>query len=172
MIASGSGRARVRRGVSFLEIAIGVLILGLAVGPMLAIFSNLTGSTAVSIHEVMASQYAAEILEQVRLLPTAAIKEANGGTSLADLRPMISLPPGPAGTTALSKHEVFPGVHLLASPLPGNVFSGRVLFLERVVRNAGTTPVNLILATVVISWDVPGSPGPRQFSASTWLMEP
>lgn len=156
-------------GVSFLEIAFAVLIMGLVVGPVISLVSNLNKSTSTSVYEMMASQYAAEILEQLRVLPLAAIKEANDGASLADLAPQVSMPPT---TEILKKFLLAPGIYLMASRMPSEIFKSRVVSLKKDTKNAGATTVNLVKAVVSITWQTTGMKDPKTFMACTFLMEP
>ena len=158
-----------RRGLSFIEIFLGVLLLGLVLGPVLAAFSTLNRGTTASIYEVLASHYASEILEQIRVLPIPSLLEAAHATSLAGAIGNVEIP---TGDKPVNKLKLMDGVHILYSQLPPEIFRKRDLELQRVVKNAGATEVHLLRVTVRVTWQVPGHPQPKSYAATTWIMEP
>jgi hypothetical protein len=158
-----------RRAISFIEVALGILILGLVVGPILATLSTLNRGTTSALYEMVAAHYASEILEQMRVLPLPTVLEAARVNSLADLVGTIDIP---IRDQPVNKLVLAPGIHLLYSPLPPEVFKKRVLEVKREVRHAGGTPVNLVRVTVHVEWQPPGRPTPKRYSACTYLMEP
>ena len=69
-----------RRALSFVEVFLGILLLGIVLGPVLATFSNLNRGTTSAMYEMLASHYTSEILEQVRVLPIPSLLEAARAT--------------------------------------------------------------------------------------------
>ena len=159
----------VRGGVSFVEIVMAILILGIVVGPVIYSFSSINRGTTSSIYEMMAAQAASELLEQVRSLPLNAILETRKAGSLTELTPGASIP---SGGKALNKLELVSGVFLFYSELPAQVFKKRELRFEAEKRQAGNTTVRLLKATVTVEWEIPGMPKSKRFSACTYVMEP
>ena len=158
-----------RRGVSFLEIVMALLIIGLVIGPVIYSFSSINRGTTSSIYEMMAAQAASELLEQVRTLPLNAILEARKVGSLTELTQGASIPPG---AKSLNKFELISGVFFFYSELPAQVFKKRELRFESEKRQAGNTTVRLLKATASLEWDLPGMPKAKRFSACTYVMEP
>ena len=157
------------KGISLIEIMFAVLILGLVVGPVLYSVSTMNRGSTASIYEAMAAQYADEILEQLRALPVNTIIEANRATSLSDFNTII---PIPLTLGTIGKLEFLPGVFLLVSEMPREIFQKRTLLLEKQTKTLEATTIHILKALVTVEWQVPGAPQVKRYSASTFLMEP
>jgi hypothetical protein len=157
-----------RRAVSFLEIVMAVLLLAILVGPLTRTVSSLNQGASGTVFELTAAHFASEILEQVQVLPVATLLTENQVTSLADLKGVLEIPNRPE---PLSKVELCPGVFLLASAMPPDVFSTRVLSFEKETRAIGNTMVQMVRATVHVFWKTPGTKQEKRYSASTYLLE-
>lgn len=157
-----------RRAVSFLEIVMAVFLLAIVVGPLTRTVSSLNQGASGTVYELMAAHFASEILEQVQVLPVATILAENHAVSLGALRSVLEIPNGPE---LLRKIELCPGVYLLASSMPPEVFSTRVLTFETETRSVGNTSIQMVRATVHVFWKSPGAKQEKRYSASTFVME-
>lgn len=162
-------RLKYRLGLSFVEIFVATMLLGILVGPIAVTISSMGRATTSSIYEMMASHFASEILEQLRVLPVVAILESTGAASLAEIVPSLDIP---AEQKEPGKINLWDQVFLMVSPMPEHIFQKRILTLQRESRSAGPTNVNVLKATVTIVWKVPGAATEKSYAASTFIMEP
>lgn len=158
-----------RRALSFIEVFLGILLLGLVLGPVLAAFSTLRRGTTASIYEVPASHYATELLEQIRVLPIPSLLEAAQAVSLAGIIGSLEIP---TGDKPINKIKLVDNVYLFYSQLPAEIFRTRRLEFQRVVKSSGNLEINLLRVTAQVTWQPPGRTEPKTYSAVTWIMEP
>ena len=157
-----------RRAVSFLEIVMAVFLLAIVVGPLTRTVSSLNQGASGTVYELMAAHFASEILEQVQVLPVGSILAENHAASLSELTAALEIPNRPE---PVSKVKLCSGVHLLASAMPPEVFSPRVLTLETETRTIGNTSIQMVKATIHVFWKVPGTKQEKRYSAATFLLE-
>lgn len=154
------------RGVSFLEVAFGVLILGLTVGPLVGSFSSVNRGVPAGVHELMASQFAMELLDQLRPLRVDLFPK--------DL-PAITIGAFPDSKGVPEKTALLPGLFLFASPMPP-AFKKRVISFDSVIEktvnleDGSTGSIRLIRIEVRIFWEEPGTPE-KVFTAAISLVD-
>lgn len=154
-----------RRGISLLEIAFTLVIVGLIMGPILHLLTSTNRESSSSMFEVMATSYSRELAEQLLNLnerPGFALLCAAAKKGLPEL--LEELNPELARTDSETPGRIPLGgekVFLLASPLIRE-FQERKILVEAVPAPSGKPAGEPDYFKVVIrlSWSLPGEPKP------------
>lgn len=71
-----------KKGVSFVELMVAIVLLVMILGPLLALLSSTNKTANVSMYEILAFQYASELGEQIQRL-SPFLKELSFGTKVS-----------------------------------------------------------------------------------------
>lgn len=142
-----------KRGVSFVEVLIAMVVIGLAMFPILSVMSSSHGDTRSTMEEVVASNLASELLEAVQSLPYELVPvnidtETQAGTFAAaeGAGYQVCLASPPAGFKRFLKTTTLAVESSVASTLP------------RGVQDRAATAAVMLKIRALVQWTTRGRP--------------
>lgn len=153
-----------RQAVTMIEIAFAVLIAGLAIVPMIDLLSKSNLESTASIYEVMATNYATELAEQLLDLsynptqPRLKQLELDAGRPITDI---LTSKNAALSDTSVTRPRAVKldhcGVHLLVSPLDP-VFLRREIVVMPYSPPFDIASGSAYLARIILEWRLPNEP--------------